>query len=158
MFSFLFAGPKGCGKEYLGRKLSDLLFSGADTFYYFNCNSISDETVIEALNKGIFCTLYFDNFDSKDDTYRKYFENMISEGYVLDKMGRRVWCKHCNIILSALAYEGAQPAIGFSDKDGTADKKVAPFVDKIVQLKKVDVALIKKVAVKRSSKISREYF
>ena len=153
MFSFVFAGPKGCGKEYLGRKLSDLLFSGADTFYYFNCNSISDETVIEALNKGMFCTLYFDNFDPKDDTYKKYFENMISEGYVLDKRGCRVWCKHCNIILSCVSEEGAQAAIGFGDKDGALDKKWAPFVDKVIQLKTVDIKTIKEVAVKRSSKI-----
>ena len=153
MFSFLFAGPKGCGKEYLGRKLSDLLFSGSDTFYYFNCNSISDQTVIEALNKGMFCTLYFDNFDSTDDTYRKYFENMISEGYVLDKMGTRVWCKHCNIILSSISEGGSQEAIGFGDKDGALDKKCTPFVDKVIQLKTVDIKTIKEVAVKRSSRI-----
>ena len=153
MFSFLFTGPKGCGKEYLGRKLSDLLFSGSDTFYYFNCNSISDETVIEALNKGMFCTLYFDNYDSKDDTYRKYFENMISEGYVLNKRGGRVWCKHCNIILSSVSEDGSQAAIGFGDKDGAFDKRCAPFVDKIIQLKTVDIKTIKEVAVKRSSKI-----
>ena len=153
MFSFLFTGPKGCGKEYLARKLSSLLFSGADTFYYFNCNSISSETVIEALNKGMFCTLYFDNFDYTDDSYKKYFENMISEGYVLDDVGRRVWCKHCNIILSALCEDGAKPSIGFGDKDGLFDKKGAPFVDKIVQLKKVDSQTIKDVAIKRATKI-----
>ena len=153
MFSFLFTGPKGCGKEYMARRLSSLLFSGSDSFYYFNCNSISDETVIEALNKGMFCTLYFDNFDSKDDTYKKYFENMISEGYVLDKMGRRVWSKHCNIILSTLTQDGPHTSIGFGDKDGRLDKKAAPFVDKIVQLEKVDISLLKEVAVKRSSNI-----
>ena len=153
MFSFLFTGPKGCGKEYLARKLSSLLFSGSDSFYYFNCASISAETVIEALNKGIFCTLYFDNFDPKDDTYKKYFENMISEGYVLDDKGSRVWCKHCSVILSTVAHEGSQSAIGFGDKEGFFDKKSASFVDKIVQLKKVDAPVIKEVAVKRSYKI-----
>ena len=152
MFSFLFTGPKGCGKEYLARKLSSLLFSGSDTFYYFNCTSISDETVVEALNKGIFCTLYFDNFDSKDERYKKYFENMISEGYVLDKKGSRVWCKHCNIILATAASDGPRASIGFEDK-ARGDKTWAPFVDKVVQLKKVELSLIKEVAVSRSSKI-----
>tara|TARA_R110002051_G_scaffold201507_1_gene268270 strand:+ start:51 stop:2411 length:2361 start_codon:yes stop_codon:yes gene_type:complete len=153
MVSFLFAGPKGCGKEHLARKLSSLLFSGSDAFYYFNCASISSETVIEALNKGMFCTLYFDNFDSTDDTYKKYFENMISEGYVLDNVGRRVWCKHCNVILSSVSDEGPNAAIGFGDKDGAPDKKEAPFVDKIIRLKKVNTDTIKEVAVKRSVKV-----
>jgi ATP-dependent Clp protease ATP-binding subunit ClpA len=153
MVSFLFTGPKGCGKEHLARKLSSLLFSGSETFYYFNCTAISSETVIEALNKGMFCTLYFDNFDPKDDTYKKYFENMISEGYVLDKVGGRVWCKHCNVILSSVSNEGPNAAIGFGDKDGALDKKEAPFVDKIIRLKKVDTDTIKEVAVKRSVKV-----
>ena len=152
MFSFLFTGPKGCGKEYLARQISELLFSGSDSFYYFNCNSLSAENVIETLNKGLFCTLYFDHFDPSDDTYKKYFENMISEGYVLDKLGNRVWCKHCNIILSTLS-EDCSTKIGFNENDSTGDSKLAPFVDKAVRLKKVDTALLKKVAIKRSAAI-----
>ena len=160
MFSFLFTGPKGCGKEYLARKVSELLFSGSDSFYYFNCNSLSPQNVIETLNKGIFCTLYFDHFDPCDDTYKKYFENMISEGYVLDEAGDRVWCKHCNIILSTLSEDGST-RIGFNDNNSTGDNKLAPFVDKAVHLKEVDTDILKDVAVKRSAailnKISRKF-
>ena len=151
--AFYLQAPRVAGKNTWLANYLLFCFLVLTAFYYFNCTSISSETVIEALNKGMFCTLYFDNFDPTDDTYKKYFENMISEGYVLDKVGRRVWCKHCNVILSSVSDEGSNAAIGFGDKDGAPDKKEAPFVDKIIRLKKVNTDTIKEVAVKRSIKV-----
>ena len=151
MFSFLFCGQKGSGKEYVARKLNECLFSSQETFRYFNCESISLEALVESLNKGLFCTLYFDNFDHTDGVLSKFFETMVSEGYVLDGFGSRVWCKHCCIILSSVKEEAAS-TIGF---DGAKDlkKQAVPFVDSSVLLKKVDRDVLNRVAVERSIKI-----
>lgn len=152
MFSLMFSGPKGCGKEYLARQLSSQLFSGPDSFFYFNCESFSEEALIEAFNKGSFCTVYFDKFDPDDSSYNKFFETMICDGYILNKYGERVWCKHCCIILASSAESSNKCDIGFSESSNVK-RELCPYVDKIIKLSKIDKSLLKNVAVDRACEI-----
>ncbi len=148
--SFLLIGHEGCGKRYLTRVLSKLIY-GSATIDVFDCSRVNASTLIgnqdhpgeliRLAQKGALRTILFERIEKADEDTTKTFLSMLAQGRVA-LPGARKPVSFENTLFFFATTQGVAELQAFADEHSNVSTPRTPSIEVLTTQLRVDRALL----------------